>query len=245
LNGPESGPSAQDLERLAARMAPLVGLPLAELVPTSLPQGTAPANPAPVSPAASALWKGGLGKLASSAALKTVASLCAVGAGLWWASQSARPTQSVSAPTVVQAPAAPAPELRAPEPVAPVATREQTLESPALQATEPRPTAAKLRKREPKTSAAAVAIPDELTLIKQAQGMRGQGAAMLSVLAEHARLYPSGMLAQEREVLAIEALVAMGRTREANARAERLASQYPGSAHLTRVRALLQKSGQQ
>jgi hypothetical protein len=47
------------------------------------------------------------------------------------------------------------------------------------------------------------------------------------------------MFAQERDVLAIEALIAAGRRPEAEARAKQLELAYPGSAHLRRVRVLL------
>jgi hypothetical protein len=46
------------------------------------------------------------------------------------------------------------------------------------------------------------------------------------------------VLAQERDVLAIQALIALGRTDEARARRERFLAAYPGSAHKRRLDAL-------
>jgi hypothetical protein len=89
---------------------------------------------------------------------------------------------------------------------------------------------------------APASVPSELELIKRAQAARGQPGAVLSALAEHERAYPTGMLAQEREVLAIEALVSAGRRGEAETRAKKLESAHPGSAHLRRVRVLLEPS---
>ena len=44
----------------------------------------------------------------------------------------------------------------------------------------------------------------------------------LALADEHAARFPAGVLAQEREVIAIEALVRLGRMKEARARAQRL-----------------------
>ena len=81
--------------------------------------------------------------------------------------------------------------------------------------------------------------PSEMELIRRAEGLRAQPAQALRELNEHARLYPAGMLAQEREVLAIEALLAAGQRSAAEVRAAKLAATHPGSAHLRRVRVLL------
>lgn len=78
--------------------------------------------------------------------------------------------------------------------------------------------------------------PDELALVSRAQRALAADPARALALAErHRRLYPDGGLAQEREVIAIEALRALGRGAEAKARARRFGRRYPGSAHLPRV----------
>jgi hypothetical protein len=47
------------------------------------------------------------------------------------------------------------------------------------------------------------------------------------------------MLAQEREVIAIEALVKSGRPADAKARAERFKKTWPGSSHTRRIETLV------
>jgi len=65
----------------------------------------------------------------------------------------------------------------------------------------------------------------------------------LSILNRHAKLYPSGVLAQEREVLAIDALLRLGRKSEASARAARFSSNYPTSAHWPHIQRSLSNAG--
>ena len=48
------------------------------------------------------------------------------------------------------------------------------------------------------------------------------------------------MLAQERAVIAVEALVKTGRTAEAKMRAEKFKARFPGSSHARRIDALLE-----
>lgn len=57
----------------------------------------------------------------------------------------------------------------------------------------------------------------------------------LALTAEHVRRFPNGMLAQEREVLAIEALARLGRRDDARARATAFSASYPGSPYQSRV----------
>lgn len=57
----------------------------------------------------------------------------------------------------------------------------------------------------------------------------------LALTAEHARRFPNGMLVQEREVLAIEALARLGRRDDARARATAFSASYPGSPYQSRV----------
>jgi outer membrane protein assembly factor BamD (BamD/ComL family) len=47
------------------------------------------------------------------------------------------------------------------------------------------------------------------------------------------------MLVQEREVIAIEALVKTGRKEDARTRADRFKTRFPGSSHTRRLDALL------
>lgn len=90
-------------------------------------------------------------------------------------------------------------------------------------------------------AAEAQPTPDELALVARAQAAlaRTPGAA-LSIVAEHERAFPHGALTQEREVVAIDALLRLNRRAEAEARAARFHQRFPGSAHGRRVDVLLE-----
>ena len=86
----------------------------------------------------------------------------------------------------------------------------------------------------------ALTKPSELTLLREAQkAVRAEPSKALALANQHARLYPSGLLAQERETVAISALESLGRSAEARARAERFRAAYPGSAYWPRIQHLL------
>jgi hypothetical protein len=57
----------------------------------------------------------------------------------------------------------------------------------------------------------------------------------LSLCEEHRQNYPSGGLSQERELIAIAALLRLGRTSSAEDRAARFRAAYPRSPHLARL----------
>ncbi len=67
----------------------------------------------------------------------------------------------------------------------------------------------------------------------------GQAAEALAITVEHARTYPRGVLSQEREVIAVEALARSGRRAEAEARGNAFIARFPGSSHARRLRAIL------
>jgi len=64
-------------------------------------------------------------------------------------------------------------------------------------------------------------------------------ARALGMTARHAELYPRGFLLQERDVIAIDALVRLGRLDEARARAAEFHARYPQSAHASRIATIL------
>jgi hypothetical protein len=57
----------------------------------------------------------------------------------------------------------------------------------------------------------------------------------LALTAEHLRRYPRGILDQEREALAIEALAKLGRYEEARTRVRAFDQAYPGSPYRARI----------
>ena len=107
---------------------------------------------------------------------------------------------------------------------------------PAAGSTDPaQPVAA-----EAEAPAAAQAADSELTLLSRAQGLLARDAqAALEVMNEHARAYPRGEFAQEREALAIDALRRLGRRQELQTRARAFLQRYPSSPHRDRIESWL------
>ena len=80
----------------------------------------------------------------------------------------------------------------------------------------------------------------ELQLLAAAQrALHAAPARALALTDKHAEAYPSGRFEQEREEIAIEALLALGQNEAARARARRFLARYPGSTHARRVSQLL------
>jgi hypothetical protein len=73
--------------------------------------------------------------------------------------------------------------------------------------------------------------PSEADLLEQARAaLKSDPNRALERATEHARRFPRGVLVQEREVLAIQALRRLGRDAEADHRADAFAKAFPGSA---------------
>jgi hypothetical protein len=68
----------------------------------------------------------------------------------------------------------------------------------------------------------------------------GDTAMGMDKLSRHTRQFPRGALAEEREALAVDALVATGRYQEARRRADAFRARYPGSLFAPSVAAALQ-----
>jgi hypothetical protein len=86
-------------------------------------------------------------------------------------------------------------------------------------------------------SAATRAPPSETELLDRAQaGLSTSPTRTLRLTRKHARLYPQGLLAQEREALAIRALLRLHRLGPARARLDAFARHWPRSAHLHGLR---------
>ena len=84
----------------------------------------------------------------------------------------------------------------------------------------------------PKSSARAPEGASEAALLEKARRLLGSApATALALTNEHQTRFPRGVLSQEREVIAIEALRRLQRTAEADARAAAFAKAFPGSAH--------------
>jgi len=146
---------------------------------------------------------------------------------------SAHEAASASTTSVVPAPLVP-PSSPVPAPASPPNAAASPAPSSALA-----PGMA-VRPEDPTGPSTASPGESELALLDRAHArMAADPADAMRALDEHRARYPHGAFAQEREVLAIEALVRLGRRHEAEARAAAFATQYPSSAHRRRIAVLL------
>lgn len=165
----------------------------------------APAVPAPHVAA-------GLGTLAKLG-LAGVALLVAGGGALLLSTpKPAPPSAPITTPPAVVPSVSPAPAaIEATPPAAPV----PELSGAAKSATKPAP----------------VAPLSEADLLEQARrALKSDPSRALARANEHRGRFPDGALVQEREVIAIKALRQLGRTAEADSRADAFAKAFPGSA---------------
>ncbi|MFT3926440.1 MAG: hypothetical protein QM778_28100 [Myxococcales bacterium] len=85
-------------------------------------------------------------------------------------------------------------------------------------------------------------VPSELLLLARARRiMPANPARALELAEEHRSLHPSGVLTEERELLAIEALLRLQRKDEAEQRGRAFSDAFQSSVHAPRVRALLEE----
>lgn len=89
----------------------------------------------------------------------------------------------------------------------------------------------------PRRLAGADAARAELRLLRQARAavLREDFAAALAPLAEHARRFRNGRLAEEREALRVKALSGLGRDREAERAAAAFEARFPRSPLVSAV----------
>lgn len=132
--------------------------------------------------------------------------------------------QLVSAPS----PVAPArPEASAPELASPPRQDNPVQPVPEASVEPARPEA------EPRAPASGT---EEATLLRSArQALARSPERALSLTEDHLRLFPHGILDQEREALAIEALIKLGRIVKARTRAHDFERTYRDSPHRTRI----------
>jgi hypothetical protein len=71
---------------------------------------------------------------------------------------------------------------------------------------------------------------------------RGDGESALDAVHKHETRFAAGKLAEEREAIAVQALVVLHRMDEARARATRFQQRYPGSVLAPSVAAALESS---
>jgi hypothetical protein len=98
------------------------------------------------------------------------------------------------------------------------------------------PAAAKLDPPTPVPSARGLAAERGLLDVARSALARGEAGAALTATERHSREYPSGVLVEEREAIAIKALVALGRKDEAQTRAKAFEQRFPNGLMLRAVR---------
>jgi hypothetical protein len=164
-------------------------------------------------------------------ALLALASL-GTGAGVRWLR---RPGAPVAETRLAASVAVPRPVIELPPPAEELrASAEDTPKAPTARRG--------ARARRP-VKTIAPAAPDELELLERAdRALATAPAVALSLTESHARLFPTGALEEEREVIAVSALARLGRQRDARARADRFMRAHVGSAYALRIqRALAQR----
>ncbi len=215
--------------------------------PFARPTGT---GARPSKTAGSAGWRT-IGLTRAATALVVASAVAVVTAVGWHRTRAIRPERQASSPTM-PSPAAPSPavlveERSAPEPLAPAAMRtpaksERPRSEPVEVSTRPRAVAL-ARPRAPLRAGAKPAgseADQELLLLGEAQHALPKDPDLaLTFVREHERLYPNGLLSQEREAVAVSALWEIGRRDEARQRAERFAEEHPRSTYLGRMQRML------
>lgn len=209
----------------------LVTPPAAEARPTNqpLPPAETPAAPAPPAPSS---WLGAKGAAAAGAAA------IVIGVAFFLSRPSSAPSASPaprSAPAIVE----PAPNVAEPASAPPSIKTVSPSELPT--AIEPPTKPAPSGRENTTASAAASSVTDteEIALLGRAHdALRGSPAQSLELCREHEKKFPSGRFSQEREAVAIEALVHLGRRDEAAKRWSSFQSRFPGSSHRVHLESL-------
>lgn len=99
-----------------------------------------------------------------------------------------------------------------------------------------RPSASAAPASAPTTSQTTAPSEAEFALIRRAQlALAESPAQALALTDEHARTFPSGELAQERELTAVEALARLGRTADASNRAQAFLARFPRTPYVARI----------
>lgn len=214
-----AGPSADQLEAMLARLE----------VHTFDPATAAP-SPRPTLPALRLVKVGVLlGALGGAALLARNP-----------AEHAPEPVAAPSAVTVGALPAVPVPEAEpAPDPsvdTAPSGARDTPTAAPESPKQRGH---GRARSGAPRDTVQAADPLAELALLTRARRISlAQPARALALLEQHRAQYPHGTLAEERELLAVEALLREGREAEARTRAGAFRAEHPRSLHVRRLDAL-------
>ncbi len=185
--------------------------------------------------------QGVVGGATSGKVLAGIAAAALIAGGIWIGARSS--SRDATAPSVPEAPVASAHEQAAtpeqagvqPDPntafgasTPPASAEVVATAKPSVVA---RPARSAERPVEAEKADGAARIEEHRLLMAARQELGRDPQRALALTQEHARRFPKGILAQEREVIAIEALSRMGRGKDARDRAQGFREQYPGSPH--------------
>lgn len=143
---------------------------------------------------------------------------------------SARVTETAASP-VPAAPLAASAPAPAVEPLNPTPSppRAESAPAPIIERNEPAP-----------VESSAERLAREAKLLERARALlESSPGQALAVLTDHERTFPDGSLGPEREVLAVDALVRLGRLGEAERRGRALTARFPGSLYEERLKRIL------
>lgn len=216
-------PRASAIEAMLARFP--VGPPGGPSGPSG-PSGPTTGPPPGAAPIPAAGVGGGMAKIAGWILLAG-----AVGAGGYWATtQSARPPSSASPQTSSQAVTMPSSSPEA----SPSAALSVAAPQPSASTA---PTVASKPLSQPSVSASAeVGGPSEIELLREAQAaLSSNPGHALELANQHQARFPKGGLGQERDMIRIQALLAMGQKDQARALADDFRRRHPDSAHTSRL----------
>lgn len=164
---------------------------------------------------------------------------------------AARPRETSSATAATVSENAPSPPSGdEPEPELARELEPRLIASPHSERAEPPPpsgTSARTKALATSTPASAPlpaavdsGAPTEIELLRDARlALKQSPGRALELTESHARAFPGGKLSQERELIAISALVALGRRTAALSRAHRFNEAFPQSAYRNRIADLL------
>lgn len=121
---------------------------------------------------------------------------------------------------------------------------EETPPSPSVAIASPKTATLPREPRQaPPAQAPATPAPapeSEVKTLGRAQdALRSDPGLALSICDDHAKRFPNGLLPQEREVIAIDALTRLGKMDAARARARLFRAAHPSSSHLGRIEVLV------
>jgi hypothetical protein len=243
---PDPEPTPAQLRDLRDRLAPL--LPHGSR-PASAPQRASRSRP--VAAFRRSHWRGTI-----AAALFPIAVAAAVRVA-----SEARVWLHASAPPLhVERAAEPAPMPRTGAPASPMvesppaAPEEVEPSRPQVAPIEVKPTVVAKRRSEivppPEASAIAPSAAEppaptrsrggEMDLLARAvASLASDPAKALAIAGDLERAYPDGMLQQERDVIAIKALVKLGDVERARSRLDQFRSRYPTSIHAAQLQSLV------